>query len=43
MREEGVGKLTLSGLWARMCYNLLSTSIMFNFYDGLLEASLEAI
>ena len=43
VKEEGVGKLTTSGLWPRILYNLVSTSIMFNFYDKVLEASLEAI
>jgi hypothetical protein len=40
IREEGIGKITIGGLWPRICYNLLSTSIMFNCYDSLLEASL---
>jgi hypothetical protein len=43
VKEEGSGKLCMSGLWARIMYNLVSTSIMFNFYDQVLEASLEAI
>ncbi len=32
IKEEGFGKLSASGLWPRLMYNLLSTSIMFNFY-----------
>lgn len=43
IKEEGVGKFTSSGLWPRIAYNIISTSIMFNFYDQVLEASLEAI
>ena len=43
IKEEGTGKLLASGLWPRIVYNLISTSIMFNFYDKVLEASLEAI
>lgn len=43
VKEEGTGKLCISGLWPRIMYNLASTSIMFNFYDQTLEASLEAI
>jgi hypothetical protein len=36
IKEEGLGKFTLSGLWARIAYNLISTSLMFNFYDQVL-------
>lgn len=43
VKEEGFGKLFVGGLWPRIVYNLVSTSIMFNFYDKALEASLEAI
>lgn len=43
VKEEGVGKLCFSGLWPRIAYNIISTSMMFNFYDQVLEASLEAI
>lgn len=31
-----MGKFVTSGLWARLFYNLASTSIMFNFYDKAL-------
>lgn len=43
LKDEGFGKLTASGLWPRLVYNLLSTSIMFNFYEQVLETSLEVI
>lgn len=36
VKEEGVGKLCTSGLWPRIAYNIISTSMMFNFYDKVL-------
>lgn len=36
IKEEGFGKFAVSGLWARMTFNLLSTTILFNSYDRFL-------
>ena len=42
MKEEGVGKIMFGGLWARLLYNILSTTILINTYDPFLQATLEA-
>lgn len=35
-REEGVGKLVVSGLWPRIAYNMISTTILLSTYENLL-------
>lgn len=40
IREEGVGKLMFGGLWARLIYNILSTTILLNTYEEMLGISL---
>jgi hypothetical protein len=42
-KEEGFGKLLASGLWPRLAYNILSSTILINTYDNFLEVTLEAI
>lgn len=41
-RDEGFAKLMIGGLWARLLYNVLSTSLLANTYEPFLEAALEA-
>jgi hypothetical protein len=43
VKEEGFGKLIASGLWPRIVFNLLSTTILYNSYNKMLDVSLEAL
>lgn len=43
IKEEGLGKLMTGGLWPRIAFNLLSTSILYNSYNKFLEISMEAL
>lgn len=40
--EEGASKLLVGGLWPRLVYNIISTTILANTYESTLSAVVEA-
>lgn len=43
IKEEGIGKMLVGGLWARLAFNILSTMILVNTYDETLKAAIEVM